>query len=102
MPVGELLARTSSHELTEWIAYAQLEPLQSERGDRIELLLGQLLTLTANANRDRKKRSQPYELVDFMPWLRGVVQPPQQTWQHQLAIVEALNAAMGGDDLRHG
>lgn len=27
-------------------------------------------------------------------------QPREQTWQEQLAIVEMLNTALGGDDLR--
>lgn len=102
MSVGELLERISSRELTEWIAYQQLEPMQAERSDRIELLLGQLLVLLANVNRDTKKRKRPYSLEDFMPWLRGgAAQKSRQTLEQQLAIVEVLNAAFGGDDLRH-
>lgn len=33
MTVGELLQRTSSRELTEWQAYAALEPFGEERAD---------------------------------------------------------------------
>lgn len=100
MPVSEMLARMSSREVSEWMAYSQIEPMASERSDRVELLLGQLLVLLANINRDTKRRKRPYSLEDFMPWLRGQ-QKPRQSWQQQLAIVEALNIAFGGDDLRH-
>lgn len=58
-----MLTRISSQELTEWMAYESLEPFPAERNDQD---IAMLAALTANANRDTKKRSKPYELVDFL------------------------------------
>lgn len=58
-----MLNRMSSHELTEWMAYEAIEPFPAERNDQD---IAMLAALTANANRDTKKRSQPFELVDFL------------------------------------
>jgi hypothetical protein len=54
----------SSKEFSEWMAYAQLEPFGEERAD---LRMAILASLIANANRDPKKKSSPYEVSDFMP-----------------------------------
>lgn len=64
MTVGELLARISSRELTEWMAYAQVEPFGEERGD---LRAGIVASTIANVNRDTKKRRKPFEPEEFMP-----------------------------------
>jgi hypothetical protein len=32
-----------------------------------DMLLAQMLTLMANVNRDTKKRSRPYHMLDFLP-----------------------------------
>lgn len=98
MTVSELLARVSSRELSEWMAYAELEPFGSPRSDRLEALAGQELTLLANVNRDPKKKSAPYRIEEFMPWLE--IRKPAQSWQEQLAIAEMLNSLFGGDDRR--
>jgi hypothetical protein len=54
----------SGLQLTEWIAYAQLEPFGEERAD---LRMAILASLIANVNRDPKKKPTPYEVSDFMP-----------------------------------
>lgn len=59
----ELLARTSSRELTEWMAYEAVEPFPAQR---LELYLAQVAMLIANANRDPKKRPEPFALTDFL------------------------------------
>ena len=64
MTVGELLARISSRELTEWMVYAQVEPFGEERGD---LRAGIVASTIANVNRDAKKRRKPFEPEEFMP-----------------------------------
>lgn len=91
MPVGEMLARTTSAELTEWMAYEQMTgPLGPERMD---ILAAQLCAVVANANRDRKSRAAKPK--DFLPnWDRGKGEP--QTWQQTKGIAQALNAAFGG------
>ncbi len=58
-----MLTRMSSQELTEWLVYESIEPFAAERND---LDVAMLATLTANANRDPKKRSEPFKIVDFL------------------------------------
>lgn len=91
MPVGEMLRRTSSAELTEWMAYEQMTgPLGPARTD---ILFAQLCAVVANAGRDKKsKKARP---KDFLPrWDRG--RGESQTWQQQKSMAQLLNAAFGG------
>lgn len=68
MPVGEMLGRMSSAEITEWLAFFQLEPFGGERDD---LRAGIVAATVANVNRDPKKQKRPYEAGDFMPVFPG-------------------------------
>ena len=68
MTVSRLLAETTSAELTEWIAFYQLEPFGPERGD---LQAGIVAATVANVNRDAKKQKKPYSAQDFMPKFEG-------------------------------
>ena len=68
MPVGEMLARMTSAELTEWLAFFELEPFGPERGD---LQAGIVASVIANVNRDPKKRKKEYTPQDFMPVFGG-------------------------------
>lgn len=77
--------------LWEWIAYSRIEPFDEERAD---LRAGIVASVIANTN--RKKGSPPFKAKDFMPKYGR----RQQQWQDQLKIVEMLNQAFGGDDLR--
>ena len=54
----------SSREFTEWLAYARLEPLGPEADDH---RMAQLMALTANVNRDPKRRKTPWAPDDFLP-----------------------------------
>jgi len=94
MTVGELLARISSRELSEWAAFAQLEPFGEERED---LRAGIVAATVANTARDPKRRRRTFEPKEFMPRFG---EEKEQGWEEQLAIVEVLNAAFGGKDLR--
>lgn len=64
MTVGEMLTRMSSRELSEWMAYATLEPFGEERAD---LRAGIIASTIANANRDPKHKPKPFAPSDFMP-----------------------------------
>lgn len=64
MTVDELLSSMSARELSDWIAFARVEPFGEERAD---LRSGIIASVIANAHRDRKKRAQPYTPADFMP-----------------------------------
>lgn len=81
--------------MTEWQAYARVEPFGPERAD---LQAGIIAAVIANVHRDHKRRPQPYRPEDFMPDFGR--ERPEQTWQQQLGIVQMLNAAFGGQDLR--
>lgn len=56
--------------------------------------------LIANANRDPEKHPDPFEITDFLLRFGVENEHKQQSWQEQLAIVEILNIAFGGKDLR--
>lgn len=84
----------SSREFSEWLAYCEMEPFGEERGD---LRAGIVASTVANVNRDPKKRPRPFQPRDFMPEFG---ESKGQSWQEQLQIVEMLNHAFGGKDLR--
>ena len=90
------LQRISSHELAEWSAEYSIEPFGDVRGD---LQAGIVAATIANVNRDPDKKSKPFTAVDFMPDFEGVSAETGQTWEQQLAIVQMMNAALGGPDL---
>lgn len=96
MPVGELLRRMSSRELSEWMAFFRLEPWGAEIED---WRFGMLASVIANANRDPKKRRKPYEPQDFMPQ-RDKPPADDQSWEEQARILEmwgrVLEATYGG------
>lgn len=54
----------SAPEFTEWMAYHALEPFGP---DATAWGFGMVASVIANANRDPKRRSQPYTPQDFMP-----------------------------------
>jgi len=56
-----------------------------------------ICSVLANAFRDKKKRRKPFTPADFVPKKRL---RRKQTWQQQLRIIELLNIALGGKDLR--
>ena len=86
----------SAREFGEWMAFYALEPFGDNRAD---LRIGILAALTANIARDEKRRSEPYEVDDFIPKF-DKAEKEAQPWQEQLALVEMLNAAFGGEDKR--
>lgn len=95
MTLNQMLRSISSRELAEWQALYSLELLPQER---TELLLAQLLAMTANVN--RKEGAEPARPLDFLPWWPEAQEEEGKTPEQMLALVEALNAALGGKDLR--
>jgi len=51
------------------------------------------------ANVNRTSDQTPYELQDFMPSFEPQ-EETQQDWQEQLSLVEMMNEAFGGQDMR--
>ena len=72
------------------MAYARLEPFGPEADD---WRLAQLLALTAEINRDRKKRQRPYTPEDFMP-RRGPAKEPDPL--ELKGRIDSAMAAWGG------
>lgn len=98
MTVAELLNRISSRELSEWMAYAEVEPFGEERAD---LRSGIIASTVANTARDPKKRKQPYTADEFMPQFHTEQpEPKRATLEQQIAFLELFNVAFGGKDLR--
>jgi hypothetical protein len=65
MTVRQLLAQTTSLELTEWRAFYDLEPFGELVADQRH---GIAQSLAANLQRDAKRRPEPYQPEDFIPW----------------------------------
>jgi len=87
MPVRELLARTSSRELSEWLAYEKITgPLDSRlRGD----IAAGIVSATIVNSQGPKKRAK---VSDFIPTWFKRKKTPAEIWQD---VVRA-NAALGG------
>ena len=82
MTVEDMLARMSSEELSEWMAFDRLEPIGWARVDLVGGLLCSLL-----ANQHRKRGSKAFKPGDFMPFLeRGTI---------DVSDPDALAAAFG-------
>ncbi|MDT3395431.1 hypothetical protein RKE29_01990 [Streptomyces sp. B1866] len=86
--VAELLARTSSAELTEWMVYERLTgPLGGRRGDVQAAIVA---ATVANAQRARGRALRP---EDFLPvWDKPRAMTPEEMW----AAAMQANAALGG------
>ena len=92
MTVAELLRRISSRELSEWMAFGQLEPFGAEAG-----YIGHAITSKTVADVNRGKGQKPYEVTDFMP---TVGNKKEQTVEEQIQIAHLITVGMGGKDLR--
>lgn len=96
-----MLGRMDSRELSEWLAYYKLEPFGQDRQDA-----GPAIVAHTIANIHRPADSDPYPLSAFFPRIiDGDDQPDDNQEEHmnpqeQLSMVEMLNAAFGGTDLR--
>lgn len=97
MTVGELLARMSSRELTEWLAFSQIEPIGDARED---LRAGIIASTIANSFRDTEKQKKPYSPADFMIDWDNPPKREKKSPGNLLEMVERINVAYGGQDLR--
>lgn len=77
--------------------FFELEPFGYERAD---LRSGIVASTMANIYRDRKKQKKAFKPKDFMPKFGR--EHKRQPWQYQKQLVELLNVAFGGRDLREG
>jgi hypothetical protein len=73
IPVGEMLRRMTASELTEYMAYDQIEPIGEPRAD---LRLGILAATVANHSASPPR--QAAKPVDFMPFARAFTKAFEQ------------------------
>jgi len=64
MTHADLMERISGEELQAWMAFYQIEPFGEQRAD---YRTGIVASTIANANRDPKKRRNPFRPEDFLP-----------------------------------
>jgi len=95
MSVARAQEEISSYEFAEWQAYAELEPFGETRAD---MRAGTIAATIANTQRT-KKHQKVWQWDDLIPQPEKRIREPQ-TMEQQLQIVEGLNAAFGGLDLR--
>jgi hypothetical protein len=90
--VRECQENVSSTEFAEWQAYDLIEPFGM---DRFPAYFGTIAATIANVN--ATKQSQTRQWYDFFP---PYAFSKHQTTEEQISIVEMLNEAFGGIDLR--
>ena len=88
MTVRELLARVDSRELSEWMAYYQLDPFGNVRED---LQAGIVASTIANVNRG--KNDKAFQPSDFMP----LMEKSEQTVDDMKSLMDALAKGTNGD-----
>lgn len=66
----------SSEELTEWIAYYDIDPFGSARSDLNSAVIAQTI-----ANVNRGQNQLPYSVQDFMPQFEVKELTPEQEYQ---------------------
>lgn len=59
-----MLAQMSWSQYVAWTIYARMEPFGEERDD---LRAGIIASTIANANRDSRRKPDPFKASDFMP-----------------------------------
>lgn len=101
MTVEELLARISSRELTEWMAYDRLEPFGPRRAD----LRAALITWAiAEVHRNRDEKKEPFKLEDFMLTFEPPAGDDEEDEPVNITamrtMMEWMTVALGGQDLR--
>ena len=92
MTVSELLARADSRELSQWMAFYELEPFGSEA-----FYLGHAITASTIANVNKKKGTKPISPVDMMPKFK---EQEQGDISQAIGWAAAMTAALGGKDER--
>jgi hypothetical protein len=62
-----MLRKLRPSELGQWAALFQLEPWGEQRADLRSAIVASVI---ANVNRDPKRKSEPFQPLDFMPYLK--------------------------------
>lgn len=85
--VDAMLVSMSNLQFEEWIAYFQIEPFGDEW-----LRSAMLMTMIANANRDKDLKPEPFEVNDFLPISQEDVfeEDPEQSWKRNKEILSMM------------
>lgn len=81
----------TSAELSEWIAFANLEPFGAEAE-----YLGHAIVASTVANRHRGKNEKAHKVDEFVPKFERQIKSTEQ----MLQFAETMTIALGGKDLR--
>lgn len=91
-----MLKRMPSRLFAEWMAFYRIEPFGELRGD---YRAGLIASTLAEIHRDKKKRSRPFSILDFVPKFgMGSSKPPtskKQTVEQQRSAIMAIAKAFG-------
>jgi hypothetical protein len=90
MTRAELLTRISSRELTEWVAFEQVEPFGKDTQ-----YYGPAINTAMLANINRKKGTKPLKPDEFVPKFEKQIQPASDMKN----FARNITLAMGGQDL---
>lgn len=82
----------SSTEFNEWIAYAEIEPFGEIREDQ---RAGTIAAMIYNVNRGKSKKA-----IKWNDFFKLYEDRRKKDWTELLSMVEMLNEAFGGQDLR--
>lgn len=100
MTVWQLENSMSAGELARWMAFDRLSPVG---GERLDYLIARMMFFYAAANRNPKKPFN-FSLEDFLPhWGKTESEIRRERFLSPDQVVrriEALNAALGGEDRR--
>ena len=88
-----LLASLSARQITEWLAFAALEPFGPHREDQ---RAGVIAAAVTNSRFGRKAGDAAKVPADFFPVLRDDGVKPRQSWQSMQATLIAYTKARGG------
>ena len=92
LPRAEMLARMSSAELSEWVAFSTLEPFGAEAS-----YFGHAITASTIANVNRQKGQRVYKVDEFVPKFE---RKKAQSVDQMLQVAEMMTIGLGGKDLR--
>lgn len=93
MTVRELLTRIDSRELSEWMAYYEVEPWGAEPAD---YRTGIVASTVANTARDPKQKKDPFLPKDFIPRYGLPPEAEPQTVEEQSKIMRLWAPVVGG------
>ena len=99
MPVGEMLCRMSSEELSEWMAYARIEPLPAQR---IDYLAAMVAAVIANTARDPKAHPRPFTIKEFLPRWAASSEEREMDWEALKRRAMLITRLMGGRIIHKG